>query len=128
MGIEKDRRNRQTPAIISTGQSSLGSVNVSSLMNAVGAAVSGVASLAALSGAAAWRGITTILSGTASITVSSTIVSSAHPPLVALGLTTVASHRGLITSVDSIVNGVSFCTVVNLTTVDKQQVVFAIIG
>lgn len=128
MGIEKDRRNRQAPAFKSTGQSSFGGVNVSSLMNAVGAAVSGVASIAALSGVAAWRGLTTVLSATSSIVVSSTLVSSAHPPLVSMGATSVASHRNLVTTVDSIVDGVSFCIVTNLVTVASQQVVFVIIG
>ena len=81
-----------------------------------------------LKGVDTWRGLTNVLSGTASITVSSNLVSSGSPPLVSMGATSVASHRPLVTTVDSIVDSVSFSIVVNNATVAAQQVVFVIVG
>lgn len=78
-------------------------------------------------GQSGWSGITDILSGDAIIVVSASQVKSGAAIHTGLGLTTVTSHRPLITSVDSIVNNTSFIIVVNNAVVDSQQVVFTII-
>ncbi len=77
---------------------------------------------------AKWAGITTIVSGSATVTVSATQVKSGSSPLVSLGATTVTSHRSMILSVNSIVNNTSFAIVSNLATSGgPQEVVFAVL-
>lgn len=81
-----------------------------------------------LIGRTAWSGVTTVVSGAASAVVSASAVKSGVAILHNLGVTTVASHRALVLSVNSIVDNTSFCVVTNNATVDTQSVVFAIIG
>jgi len=134
MGIEKIRRRLVGKGgMDSLAVGSFGTVNVNSVVKTFNAAITGVASLAAatltaISGDGAWRGITTVLSGLATATISATAATSGFPIMVSLGATSVTSHRDLVVSVDSIVDGVSFSAVTNLATVDDQEVVYTIIG
>lgn len=79
-------------------------------------------------GRATWAGITNVVSGATSVVVSASAVKSGVAILHNLGVTTVASHRALTLSVNSIVDNTSFCLVTNNATVDTQSVVFTIIG
>lgn len=74
-----------------------------------------------------WSGITNILSGDSSVVVEANQVSSGCNIHVNLGLTTVASHRSLIISTNSIADDSSFIIVTNVAVIDTQQVVFMIL-
>lgn len=84
-----------------------------------------------LFGTAKWNGIATINSGSTSVTVSAAglAVTSLAPPQLSLGTTTVASHRSLILSCNSIVTNTSFCIVSQQApNGGDQQVVYTIVG
>lgn len=119
MGIDKFRRKVSAPSVSVTGVSSHTRPHVSSYMSAQG-----------LTGAARWRGITSIASGGTTVTVSNATLAanSGYPIMLGLGVTTVASHRDIALSVNSIVNATSFCIVANKATVDSQEVCYVIIG
>ena len=77
------------------------------------------------------RGIATVASGDSSVTVSAANLtcSSGYPILLSLGVTTVASHRHLSPSVNSIVDDTSFEIVLHeATSGGGQEIVFDIIG
>lgn len=114
MGIEKFKRKIIAP--------------VGSLTNLEVSSVARVGQFWTLPGNAQWRGIATIASGGTTITVShaTLAVTSLTPPLLALGTTTVASHRDIVLSVNSIVTNKSFSVVADKATVDSQQVVYMI--
>lgn len=77
---------------------------------------------------ARWSGITSILSGSTSVTVSATQIKSGSPPLLSLGATSVASHRKLVLSCNSIVDGISFAIVSDLApNGGDQQVVYSVL-
>lgn len=85
----------------------------------------------ALVGTSKWRGTATINSGSTSVVVSASglAVTSLNPPLLSLGTTTVASHRKLVLSCDSIVTNTSFCIVSDLApNGGNQQVVYTIVN
>ena len=84
-----------------------------------------------LFGTAKWNGVATINSGSTSVTVSAAglAVTSLAPPQLSLGTTTVASHRSLILSCNSIVTNTSFCIVSQQApNGGNQQVVYTIVG
>ena len=89
-----------------------------------------IVGLGGLGGVPEWRGVTTISSGDTSVTVSRAALTanSGFPIMHGLGATSVASHRDLVTSVDSIVDGTSFEVVVNNAVVDDQEVTYLIVG
>lgn len=82
---------------------------------------------ARLSGASRWRGVTTIASGDSSVVVSATQISSGRVHMTGLGITSVASHYDLITSVNSLVTGTSMVLQVDKATVNSQEVWFTIL-
>jgi hypothetical protein len=114
--IDKDRRNRSGTGYKTTGAGSFGTINVSSLFTAT-----------AFGGGATWRGITSIASGDSTVTVSATQISSGYVLATGLGASDVGSHRDLVTSVDSVVDGVSMSVVVQNATVDSQEVWYIVI-
>jgi hypothetical protein len=73
-------------------------------------------------------GVTTIASGDSSVDITSTLATSGQVIKVGLGLTTVASHADLITSVSSISSGASFVLTVNNAVVDTQEVNWIILS
>lgn len=73
-------------------------------------------------------GVTAIASGDSSVDITSTLAASGQVIQVSLGLTTVASHNDLITSVSSISSGASFVLTVNNAVVDTQEVNWLIIS
>lgn len=83
-----------------------------------------------LTGPDKWAGVTNILSGQTVVTVSaSQVVSGSAVPHVTLGVTTAASHRAIILSVNSIVANTSFAIVADkATSAGAQQVVYTIVG
>ena len=82
---------------------------------------------AALLGNGRWCGIADVASGDSGAAVLSTQVKSGDTVLVNLGLTTVASHRDLVCSVNSIVDNTSFMAVVHNAVIQSQQLVYTII-
>ena len=74
-----------------------------------------------------WTGITNVLSGTSTIVVSATQIKSGAAIMTGLGITSVASHRGLIVSVNSLVANTSMVIQTNIATVDSQQVYYTVI-
>ena len=98
MGIFKTWRNNHAPGITVTGVVSAGLLNVNSTV-AFGA---GVSISGDLSGNTGFRGLTTITTAAATITVSATAVATTVP----VHLFAQSSFGQLIVS--SIVNGVSF--------------------
>lgn len=84
--------------------------------------------LSAVRGHARWEGITNIASGDPSIVVSATQIASGNVIMTGLGITSVVSHEPLVTSVDSLVTGVSMVLKVNEAVVDTQQVWYTIIN
>lgn len=117
MGIEKDRRNRSGTGYKTTGAGSFGTIDVSS-----------IATIAKPHGAAAWRGVTTIVSGDSTVVISASAATSGYPILLALGQTSVASHRDLVLSVSSLVDGISFLAEASGAVVDSQEICYTIIG
>ena len=82
-------------------------------------------------GSAKNRGIVTVVSGAALATYSAANLTcnSGFPINVSLGVTTVASHRHLSPSVNSIVDNTSFCVVFHeATSGGGQEVAFDIVG
>ena len=76
----------------------------------------------------AWGGIATISSGSTTVTVSAAQVKSGSPPLLSLGATSVASHRKLVLSCNSIVDNTSFAIVSDLApNGGDQEVVFMVL-
>ena len=115
--IDKDRRNRSGTGYKTTGAGSFGTVNVSSLFT-----------MAAMAGASAFRGITSIASGDASVTVSATQISSGRVLATGVGATSVASHRDLVTTVDSVVDGISMSVVVQNAVVSGLEVWYLVVN
>lgn len=83
---------------------------------------------AALRGHARWEGITTIASGDSSVVVSATQIASGNVIMTGLGITSVATHQTLNTSVNSVVTGTSMVLQVHRATVNTQQVWYTIIN
>lgn len=81
----------------------------------------------ALRGHDRWTGITNIASGDSSVVVSATQISSGNVIMTGLGITSVATHQTLDTSVNSVVTGTSMVLQVHRATVDTQQVWYTII-
>lgn len=84
-----------------------------------------------LFGTSKWRGITNIVSGASIVTVSlaGLAVNSGKVPHLTLGETTVASHRAIILSCNSVVANTSFCVVADkATSGGSQQVVYSIVN
>ena len=82
---------------------------------------------AALRGNDRWSGITNIASGDSSVVVSATQIASGNVIMTGLGITSVATHQTLDTSVNSVVTGTSMVLQVHRATVDTQQVWYTII-
>jgi len=80
-----------------------------------------------IKGASKWRGITTITSGTSIIAVTATAAASGYPVLTGLNATSVASHRDIVLSVNSVVVNTSFCIVADKATVNSQEVYYVIV-
>lgn len=81
----------------------------------------------ALRGHNRWSGVTAIASGDSSVVVSATQISSGNVIMTGLGITSVATHQTLDTSVNSVVTGTSMVLQVHRATVDTQQVWYTII-
>lgn len=113
--IDKDRRNRSGTGYKTTGAGSFGTINVSSVFT-----------VAALTGASAFRGVTTIASGDTTVVVSASQINSGYVLATGLGQTTVASHFDLVTSVSSVTAGIMTVQVQNAT-VAGQEVWYLII-
>lgn len=118
MGIEKVRRRMVGKGGFETSE--VGSFAVVDVTSEV--------TIADLKGAGRWRGIATINSGDSTVTVSAAAVASGYTPFVSLGRTTVASHRDIVLSVNSIVDNTSFMAVASKATVDDQEIVYVVIG
>ena len=117
MGIEKFRRRIAAKGGLQTlAASSIANINVSSQ-----------AIIGSAKGNDRWRGITNIASGDALVVVSASMITSGYPILVSLGRATVASHRNLCISVNSVVDGKSCVIVSNLATVASQEVCYIVI-
>lgn len=82
---------------------------------------------ARLSGASRWRGVTTIASGDSSIVVSATQIASGRVHATGLGITSVASHQDLVTSINSLVTGTSMVLQVQNAVIDSQEVWYIIL-
>lgn len=75
-----------------------------------------------------WSGITDIVSGASTIVVSASQILSGAAILCTLGLTTVASHRDIVVSVNSLVSNTSMVIVANKATVGSQQICYIVFG
>lgn len=84
--------------------------------------------LPGLVGQSRWAGTTDIASGDSNVIISASQVKSGDMILCNLGITSVASHRDLITSPNSITDDTSFILNVHNAVVDTQQVVYTIIN
>lgn len=84
--------------------------------------------LPGLVGQSRWVGTTDIASGDSNVIIAASQVKSGDVILHGLGVTTVGSHRDLITSPNSITDNTSFILNVQNAVVDTQQVVYTIIN
>ena len=84
-------------------------------------------SFPAMAGRSTWTGIADIASGDSSVVVTATQITSGAAIITGLGMTSVASHQPLVTSVNSVVNNTSMVLQVNNPVVDNQQVYYTII-
>ena len=87
----------------------------------------GVKFFDAIKGKSKWTGVSNVVSGGTFVVVSANQISSGQANLLGLGVTTVASHRDIGLSVNSIVENTSFMIVTDKATVDTQQVVYTLI-
>lgn len=85
-------------------------------------------SVPAISKRESWSGITSVVSGGSTVVVSASQIKSGAAILCALGLTTVASHRDIVLSVNSIVTNTSMVVVTDKATIDTQQVCYLVFG
>lgn len=81
-----------------------------------------------LVGQSRWTGTTNIASGDSNVIITAAQVKSGDIILHNLGVTTVASHRDLITSPNSITDDTSFILNVQNAVIDTQEVVYTIIN
>ena len=84
--------------------------------------------LPGLVGQSRWAGTTDIASGDSNVIITAAQVKSGSVIMHNLGVTTVASHRDLITSSNSVTDNTSFILNVQNAVVDTQQVVYTIIN
>ena len=82
----------------------------------------------AITGASAFRGVSNIASGDSVVSVAATAATSGAVFSLNLGQTSVASHRALTLSVNSVVDGTGFVIVANNATVNTQQICWFIVN
>ena len=105
---------------MSTRTSSLNTVNVASILTVQNAVIT-----TAPDGASRWTGFTSIASGDSSVVVSAADVASGFP-VIAGGITTVASHIDLVVSVTSVVDNTSFTIQVQNAVISAFDVAYII--
>jgi len=81
-----------------------------------------------LVGRTGWAGTTDIASGDTEVVVTASQVQSGAGLMLGLGITTVASHRDMVVSINSVVDNTSFVVVADKATVDTQPVNYILIG